>query len=122
MLHGKAGTVSSKPVQTIGPVTYMTMRHEDVYMLCITKSNVNVMMAFQFMRSVSESAELQARVLFRLSLRVFAAHLLMADVQHESHESELMLFFLILQMVGLCQTYFGGKLNENSVRSNFVLL
>ncbi|KAF5830251.1 Mu homology domain-containing protein [Dunaliella salina] len=52
ILHGKGGTVSSKPVQSLGPVTYMTMRHEDVYMLCITKSNVNAMMAFQFMRSL----------------------------------------------------------------------
>lgn len=43
----------STPVQSLGPVTYMSMRHEDVYMLCITKSNVNAMMAFQFMRSVS---------------------------------------------------------------------
>lgn len=53
ILHGRGGTVCSTPVQSVGPVTYMTMRHGDVYMLCITKSNANAMMAFQFMRSVS---------------------------------------------------------------------
>lgn len=58
ILHGRGGLVCSTPVQSLGPVTYMTMRHEDVYMLCITKSNVNAMMAFQFMRSVSPDKSL----------------------------------------------------------------
>lgn len=41
-----------KPVRVLGSCSFMYMRHGDVYILGVTKSNANVMMAFQFMSNV----------------------------------------------------------------------
>lgn len=41
------------PVRVLGSCSFMYMRHGDVYILGVTKSNANVMMAFQFMTNVS---------------------------------------------------------------------
>ena len=40
------------PVRVLGSCSFMYMRHGDVYILGVTKSNANVMMAFQFMTNV----------------------------------------------------------------------
>lgn len=39
-------------MRTLGSCTFMYLRHADMYILGITKSNPNVMMAFKFMTSV----------------------------------------------------------------------
>ena len=43
---------SLTPVRVLGSCSFMYMRHGDVYILGVTKSNANVMMAFQFMTNV----------------------------------------------------------------------
>ena len=40
------------PVRVLGSCSFMYMRHGDVYILGVTKTNANVMMAFQFMTNV----------------------------------------------------------------------
>lgn len=46
--------VNSPPVRTLGSCTFMYLRHADIYLLCITRNNSNVMMAFKFMSSLVE--------------------------------------------------------------------
>lgn len=43
---------SQTPVRVLGSCSFMYMRHGDVYILGVTKTNANVMMAFQFMTNV----------------------------------------------------------------------
>jgi hypothetical protein len=53
LLNKVAGNVgSAPPVRTLGSVTFLYLRHADIYMLCLTRNNANVTMAFQFMASV----------------------------------------------------------------------
>ena len=40
------------PVRVMGSCSFMYMRHNDVYLLAVTKNNANVMLAFQFMTQV----------------------------------------------------------------------
>lgn len=40
------------PVRVLGSCSFMYMRHGDVYILGVTKTNANVMMALQFMTNV----------------------------------------------------------------------
>lgn len=40
------------PVRTLGSVTFMYLRNADIYILCLTRNNANVMLAFKFMTSV----------------------------------------------------------------------
>ena len=40
-------------MRVLGSCSFMYMRHGDVYILGVTKTNANVMMAFQFMTNVS---------------------------------------------------------------------
>jgi AP-2 complex subunit mu-1 len=40
------------PVRVLGSCSFMYMRHNDVYLLAVTKSNANAMLAFQFMTQV----------------------------------------------------------------------
>lgn len=44
---------TSSPVRVLGSCSFMYMRHNDVYILAVTKSNANVMLSFQFMTQVS---------------------------------------------------------------------
>lgn len=37
----------------IGSVTFMYLRHNDLYLLALTRNNANAMMAFKFVTSVS---------------------------------------------------------------------
>lgn len=64
------------PVRTLGSVSFLYLRHNDVYLVCVTRTNANAMMAFKFMTS----------------------------------------------LIGLFKGYFGGTLNEASVKNNFVLI
>ena len=45
--------VNHTPVRVLGSCSFMYMRHGDVYILGVTKTNANVMMAFRFMTNVS---------------------------------------------------------------------
>ncbi|KAG1679636.1 hypothetical protein FOA52_006153 [Chlamydomonas sp. UWO 241] len=40
------------PVRTLGDVTFMYLRHSDIYIVCLAKGNPNVMLAFKFMTSL----------------------------------------------------------------------
>ena len=40
------------PVRLLGSCSFMYMRSNDVYILAVTKSNANAMLAFQFMENV----------------------------------------------------------------------
>ncbi len=50
ILNKRDGT--SAPVRTLGSCTFMYLRHADIYLLCVTRGNCNVMMAMKFMSSV----------------------------------------------------------------------
>ncbi|KAL3152930.1 hypothetical protein ABBQ38_012233 [Trebouxia sp. C0009 RCD-2024] len=43
---------TSSPVRVLGSCSFMYMRHNDVYILAVTKSNANVMLSFQFMTQI----------------------------------------------------------------------
>ena len=49
---------TSSPVRVLGSCSFMYMRHNDVYILAVTKSNANVMLSFQFMTQVTAASEL----------------------------------------------------------------
>ena len=51
ILNNKDESLSS-PVRTLGSVTFLHLRHNDVHVLCVTRTNANAMMAFSFMTSV----------------------------------------------------------------------
>lgn len=42
----------TRPVRTLGSVSFLHMRHNDIHVLCVTRTNANAMMAFSFMTSV----------------------------------------------------------------------
>jgi AP-2 complex subunit mu-1 len=57
ILNSKDSSVSTHaPVRTLGSCTFMYLRHSDLYILMVTKNNANVMMAFKYMTSVSNSS------------------------------------------------------------------
>ena len=41
------------PVRTLGSVTFLYLRHADIYILALTRSNANAMLSLKFMTSVS---------------------------------------------------------------------
>jgi len=43
---------SLTPVRVLGSCSFLYMRASDVYILAVTKSNANAMLAFQFMTDV----------------------------------------------------------------------
>eukprot|EP00798_Chlamydomonas_sp_ICE-L_P015035 gene15035-21105_t len=43
---------TGSPVRSLGSYTFMYLRHQDIYMLGITRTNSNVMLCFQFMSSL----------------------------------------------------------------------
>ncbi|GAX86224.1 hypothetical protein CEUSTIGMA_g13637.t1 [Chlamydomonas eustigma] len=52
ILNSKDSSAIQTPVRTLGSCTFMHLRHADVYILCISKNNPNVMLAFSFMTSL----------------------------------------------------------------------
>ena len=46
---------SLTPVRILGSCSFLYMRSSDVYLLAVTKSNANAMLAFQFMTNVRTS-------------------------------------------------------------------
>eukprot|EP00210_Caulerpa_lentillifera_P005621 g5374.t1 len=75
ILNSKEDTQGG-PIRTLGSVSFLYLRHNDIYMLCVTRTNANAMMAFSFMTS----------------------------------------------LIALFKGYFGGTLNEGSIKNNFVLI
>ena len=53
------------PVRVLGSCSFMYMRHNDVYLLAVTKSNANAMLAFQFMTQVCIGCMLHCSILQR---------------------------------------------------------
>ena len=51
---------TSSPVRVLGSCSFMYMRHNDVYILAVTKSNANVMLSFQFMTQVRSHSLVEA--------------------------------------------------------------
>ena len=49
---GESSSIQS-PVRTLGSCTFMYLKHNDLYILMVTKNNANAMLAFKFMTSVS---------------------------------------------------------------------
>jgi len=45
-------TSALSPVRVLGSVSFMYLRHNDVYILIVTKRNANAMLAFSFMSQV----------------------------------------------------------------------
>lgn len=52
ILNNKEAAAIQTPVRTLGSVTFMYLRHNDLYVLMVTRNNANVMLAFKFMTSV----------------------------------------------------------------------
>lgn len=50
---------SLTPVRILGSCSFLYMRASDVYILAVTKSNANAMLAFQFMTNVRTLAHSQ---------------------------------------------------------------
>lgn len=59
ILNDKDNSLQS-PVRTLGSVSFLHLRHNDVYVVCVTRTNANAMMAFKFMTSVSLSTRTRA--------------------------------------------------------------
>ena len=52
ILNNKEAASIQTPVRTLGSCTFMYLRHNDLYVLMVTRNNANVMLAFKFMTSV----------------------------------------------------------------------
>lgn len=52
ILNNKEASAIQAPVRTFGSVTFMYLRHNDIYILCLTRNNANAMLAFKFMSSL----------------------------------------------------------------------
>ncbi|KAG2434281.1 hypothetical protein HXX76_008005 [Chlamydomonas incerta] len=50
--HQNASPGQSGPIRTLGSVTFMYLRHSDIYVLMLTRSNGNAMLSFRFMTSL----------------------------------------------------------------------
>ncbi|KAL6746629.1 Mu homology domain-containing protein [Haematococcus lacustris] len=53
ILNNRDAAALQAPVRTLGSCTYMFLRHADIYILCLSRNNCNVMLAFQFMTSLA---------------------------------------------------------------------
>jgi hypothetical protein len=60
ILNNKEAASIQTPVRTLGSVTFMYLRHNDLYVLMVTRNNANVMLAFKFMSSVRRLARSRA--------------------------------------------------------------
>ena len=97
-------TSALSPVRVLGSVSFMYLRHNDVYILFVTKRNANAMLAFSFMSQVCCS---DTSVLLPIYTAVDCSPL--TESQH-------------VQVVTLFRAYFGGDFSENSIKNNFVLI
>jgi hypothetical protein len=54
ILNGKERDASAlqTPVRTLGSVTFLYLRHADIYILALTRSNANAMLSLKFITSV----------------------------------------------------------------------
>ena len=52
ILNNKEAASVQTPVRTLGSVTFMYLRHSDIYLLMATRNNASAMVAFSFMTSV----------------------------------------------------------------------
>ena len=105
------------PVRVLGSCSFMYMRHGDVYILGVTKSNANVMMAFQFMTNVRFWRDCSFIKLTPLGLaRPWQYFVPISEAK------VLMFTNSALQVVTLCKAYFGGECSEQSIKNNFVLI
>lgn len=132
---GVGGTPT--PVVTLGSVTFMYLRHNDIYVLGVTRNNANAMVAFTFMTSVRRTcwhpsspcpspcltASLAWHGLASNSMPVAPhAHpaVLPPPPSHlvllSSPESPLP------KLLELLRSYFGVPVTEAAVKSNFVLI
>lgn len=64
------------PILTLGSTTFSHVKHENIYLVAVTKSNANAGLVFEF----------------------------------------------LYKFVGLGRGYFGGKLDEEAIKNNFVLV
>ncbi|KAJ9510835.1 hypothetical protein QJQ45_027757 [Haematococcus lacustris] len=53
ILNNRDAAALQAPVRTLGSCTYMFLRHADIYILCLSRNNCNVMLGFQFMTSLA---------------------------------------------------------------------
>ncbi len=123
----------------------MFIRVANVYVCAATKLNVNVSMCFAFLKSAIGTFQVRVELFFVLLLRVFSqSHSHSHSIfKEEEKDQEIQLtdvdslfslsFFLSLSLslslrfasvsrgILLPQSYF-GKVNENNIRANFVLM
>lgn len=52
ILNGRDASSIQTPVRTLGPCTFMYLRHSDIYIVSITMGNPNAMLTFKFMTSL----------------------------------------------------------------------
>ncbi len=115
----------------------MFIRVANVYVCAATKLNVNVSMCFAFLKSAIGTFQVRVELFFVLLLRVFSqshshSHSIFKE-EEKDQEIQLTdvdsLFSLSLSLrfasvsrgILLPQSYF-GKVNENNIRANFVLM
>ena len=139
-----ASTTSSKvdvqslpPIRIVGQIRFMFIRVANVYVCAATKLNVNVSMCFAFLKSAIGTFQVRVELFFVLLLRVFSqshshSHSIFKE-EEKDQEIQLTdvdsLFSLSLSLrfasvsrgILLPQSYF-GKVNENNIRANFVLM
>ena len=123
---------SLTPVRILGSCSFLYMRSSDVYILAVTKSNANAMLAFQFMTNVRTSC---FAVTFGASvvLQSLTSNIACLPTQlrsslparGQSCTAKLTCTLTACpgaQMVTLLKSYFGGEFSEQSIKNNFVLI
>ena len=129
--------VHNAPCRVLGSCSFMYMRHNDVYILAVTKSNANAMMTFTFMTQASSTpfacfSYLHKKIggVPKKSCSVFAnvvaadrhSSKLYSSRLHFVRGSAVLTCVVFSQMVTLLKSYFGGEFSEQSIKSNFVLI
>ena len=124
---------SLTPVRILGSCSFLYMRSSDVYLLAVTKSNANAMLAFQFMTNVRTSwlpCDLQhftslvkrKRCLPRRATATGDPSCLRECTPALQSWPVNLTACPGAQMVTLLKSYFGGEFSEQSIKNNFVLI
>jgi len=97
---GESSSIQS-PVRTLGSCTFMYLKHNDLYILMVTKNNANAMLAFKFMTSLVD--------------------LLRTYFQGALNESSVKRnFVLIYELLDECMDFGFPQLTEPAALKNFI--
>ena len=108
-------------MRLLGSVSFLYLKHNDVYILFVTRQNANAMLAMAFMKQVCPLPPGSWQ--WRTMLVGAANHVRISSVNcsHNAAYSALRLSDVLMQLVSLFTAYF-AEFTEAAIKNNFVLI